>query len=174
MLLASLAMQSPPGGVIVEIGAFKGKTTAWLVEASEHHPARPAVVSIDPHDGMGHWHPTSTWPEFRRTVERFGLEQRGLEVHRAKSAEVATRWTRPISFLWIDGSHEYEDVAADIDGFVPHVLFGGWVVFDDATDPECPGVWRAIQERMLPQQDFEFLGLVRHLAVFRRTTVDGG
>jgi hypothetical protein len=169
MLLAHLAMQSPPSGVFVEIGAFKGKTTAWLVEAAQFHPSRPAVVSIDPHLGIGRWHPQSTWVEFRQTVERFQLESRGLEVRRAKSCDVAPSWLRPISFLWVDGSHEYEDVACDIDGFVSHVVPGGWVVFDDATGPKFPGVWRAIQERMLPRTGFASLGLLRHFAIFRRS-----
>jgi predicted O-methyltransferase YrrM len=168
MLLAHLAMQSPAKGVIVEIGAFKGRTTAWLVEAAGHHPARPAVVSIDPHLGMGHWHPASTWDEFQQTVERFGLQARGLEVRRAMSAQVAPSWLRPISFLWIDGSHDYQDVAGDIDGFVPHVLPGGWVVFDDAAAGDFPDVWQAIQDRMLPRTSFAYLGLLRHLAIFRR------
>jgi predicted O-methyltransferase YrrM len=170
MLLAHLARQSPPGGVFVEIGAFKGKTTAWLVEAAEHHASRPTVVSIDPHQGMGHWHPRSTWEEFQQTVQRFQLQARGLEVLRAKSSDVAPTWRRPISFLWIDGSHEYEDVAGDINGFVPHVLPGGWVVFDDAADAEFPGVPRAIQEQMLPRDDFAYLGLLRHFAIFRRSS----
>jgi predicted O-methyltransferase YrrM len=167
MLLAHLAMQSPAGGLIVEIGAFKGKTTTWLVEAAGHHPARPRVVSIDPHLGMD-YHRDSTWAEFQRTVERFALDRRGLEICRARSAEVAAAWARPISLLWIDGSHTYEDVAADIDGFVPHVLPGGWVVFDDAAGQEFPGVWRAIEERMLTRHSFQYLGLLRHLAIFRR------
>jgi predicted O-methyltransferase YrrM len=168
MLLAHLARQSPARGVIVEIGAFKGRTTAWLVEAAEHRPSRTAVVSIDPHLGMGHWHPASTWDEFQQTVERFDLQGRGLEVRRATSAQVAASWLRPISFLWIDGSHDYEDVAGDIDGFVPHVLPGGWVVFDDAATGEFPGVWQAIQDRMLTRTSFAHLGLLRHLAIFRR------
>jgi predicted O-methyltransferase YrrM len=169
MLLAYLAMQSPRSGVFVEIGAFKGKTTAWLVEAAQRHPSRPPVVSIDPHLGMGHWHPGPTWEEFRQTVDRFQLESRGLEIRRAKSSDVAPSWLRPISFLWIDGSHDYQDVVGDIDGFVPHVLPGGWVVFDDAAQGEFPGVWQAIQDRMLPRTSFTYLGLLRHFAVFRRS-----
>jgi predicted O-methyltransferase YrrM len=166
-LLAYLAMQSPPGGVFVEIGAFKGRSTAWIVEAAGHHAARPTVVSIDPHLGDD-WHPQTTWPDFKATVQRFEMDRRGLEVRRDLSRNVAAAWDRPIAFLWIDGSHEFQDVADDIEGFVPYVIPGGWVIFDDATDPNWPGVWQAIEERMLPRTDFEYLGLVRHFALFRR------
>jgi predicted O-methyltransferase YrrM len=165
-LLAFLALQSPAGGVFVEIGAFKGRSTAWLVEAAQRHAARPVVVSIDPHVGDD-WHPAATWADFSETVRRFALDRRGLEVHRAKSCDVAATWVRPIALLWIDGSHHYEDVRDDIQGFVPHVCPGGYVVFDDASDPDWPGVWQAIGEQMLPRTDFEYLGLLRHFAVFR-------
>src|SRR5438552_15292059 len=88
MLLAHLAMRSPPGGVFVEIGAFKGKTTAWLVEAAEHHSARPTVVSIDPH--LGTWyHPDSTWTDFQQTVACFQLKERGPEIRREMSSQSA-------------------------------------------------------------------------------------
>src|SRR5258708_3369502 len=40
-LLAHLVSKSPAGGCVVEIGAFKGKTTAWLVEAAQLRPDRP-------------------------------------------------------------------------------------------------------------------------------------
>ena len=166
-LLALLALQSPPGGVVLEIGAFKGKSTAWLVEAAEHRAERPTVVSIDPHIGAD-WHPQATWPDFQRTVETFGLLDRRLEIRRAFSADVARDWQRPISFLWVDGSHAYEDVVADIEGFVPFVVPGGYIVFDDATDPKF-GVRDALRDRMRPREDCQLLGLVRHLAVYRRT-----
>ena len=74
-LLAFLASEAPPGGCIVEIGSFKGRSAAWLIEAAERRPDRLKVVSIDPHQG-------GTWDEFCATLAQFKLEQRGLEVQR--------------------------------------------------------------------------------------------
>lgn len=167
-LLAYLVLQSPASGAIVEIGAFKGKSTAWLVEAAERSSRKPTIVSIDPHIGDASWHPDPTWLPFRRTVDEWDLERRGLEVLRASSHDVGAAWRRPISLLWIDGSHNYEDVQLDIAQFTPYVVPGGWVIFDDAEGDHFPGVARAIREWDASQAAFKNVGLIRHLAVFRR------
>src|SRR5262245_27701777 len=85
-LLAHLATIGPPGGAIVEIGAYKGRSTAWLVEAVERRADRPAVVSIDPHL-------RDTWDTFCGVVERFKLRERGLQVMRALSRDAGRDWT---------------------------------------------------------------------------------
>jgi predicted O-methyltransferase YrrM len=145
----------------VEIGAWKGKSTAWLVEGAHRHARPPHVVSIDPHQ-------RNSWEAFRQTVEQFHLEQRGLQIHRALSHEVGQHWRQPIALLWVDGCHEYEAVATDIDDFVPHVLPGGWVVFDDAAGGIFPGVEQAIDERLVARPGFERVATIRHLQIFRR------
>ncbi len=160
-LLAHLAMQAPAGGEIVEIGAWKGRTTAWLVEGSQLRPQPLPVTSIDPH-AFG------SWNEYRQTLAQFKLEHRGLTPIRDSSAQVGRGWSRPISLLWIDGSHDYADVLADIKLFVPHVILGGWIVFDDATGGLFPGVERAIQEEMLGRSGFSQVAIIRHLNLFAR------
>lgn len=162
-LLAHLASMSPAGGDIVEIGAWKGKSTAWLVEGAQRQSHRPAIVSIDPHERQ-------SWDDFSSTVRRFDLVGRGLTIHRAASHDVGRTWSRPIGLLWVDGCHEYEAVVRDIADFVPHVMPGGWVVFDDAAGGVFPGVEQAISEGMTPRGAFARLATIRHLQVFRRRT----
>lgn len=167
-LLARLVLTSPWGGCVVEIGAAHGKSTAWLVEAASSRKPSSAVVSIDPHMN-------GTWESFNATVCRFRLDGRGLEVRRATSHVVGQDWKRPISFLWIDGSHRYDDVIRDIEDFTPHVIGGGRVVFDDARGNRFPGVERAIAERMSRHLDFRSLGMIKNFALFERrpTTASG-
>ena len=163
-LLASLATQAPPGGVIVEIGAWKGRITAWLVEASERRPDRPPVVSIDPHSGqLG-----ESWDDFCRTVADFNLAERGLQIVRASSHVVAQTWSRPISLLWIDGSHDYEDVALDIADYTSHVVAGGIVAFDDSAGGAFPGVERAIAEWSATSGNFQRIATLRETSIFRK------
>jgi hypothetical protein len=52
---------------------------------------------------------------------------------------------QPIDLLFIDGSHDYEDVLADIDMWTPLLADEGIVAFND---PYAPGVNRALRERM--------------------------
>jgi predicted O-methyltransferase YrrM len=162
-LLAHFVASAPEGGCVVEIGAFCGKSTAWLVEAANRRNPPLTVVSIDPHQN-------GSWESFCATVSRFQLERRALEVRRAMSHDVGKEWNRPISFLWIDGSHEYRDVLQDIEDFTPHVVAGGRVVFDDACNQRLPGVARAIAERMSPHPGFRPLGTIKNFAVFERTS----
>lgn len=145
----------------MEIGAYKGKSAAWLIEATETRADHPPVVSIDPHAQY------DTWDEFSATVAEFKLEKRGLEICRAQSHEVGVKWDRPISLLWIDGSHEYEDVVNDIEDFVPHVVPGGWVVFDDAASDDF-GIDPALESSMFNREEFKFLGYLKHFAIFQR------
>jgi hypothetical protein len=62
------------------------------------------------------------------------------------SSEVAKSWDKPIHFLFVDGSHLYEDVLADFAGFFPHVVPGGLVAFHDVATESWPGVLRAWRE----------------------------
>jgi predicted O-methyltransferase YrrM len=171
-LLAYLAWKAPQQGCLVEIGAFKGKTTALLVEIANRRPDRPAVYSIDPHaDFPSYANPSqimNTWASYCETVQRFHLTERGLNVVRAFSHDAGRTWNRPISFLWIDGGHEFEDVVHDIDDFVPLVVPGGWIVFDDAKGGYFPGVERAIREKMLGNPSFCHRGAIKHFEIFQR------
>ena len=49
--------------------------------------------------------------------------------------------------VFIDGSHVYEDVVADFNGFFPHLLPGGILAVHDVGDGH-PGVWKAWREHM--------------------------
>ena len=160
-LLAWIAVNSPDNGCIVEIGAWKGRSAAWLVEAAHQHKPPLSVTSIDPHQ-------QGTWEHFQRTVAEQNLIARGLTVHRACSHEIGANWNKPISLLWIDGCHDYEVVKQDILDFTPHVVPGGWVVFDDAAGGYFPGVPRAIDEEMSPQPDFSYVTTLRHVQIFRK------
>lgn len=160
-LLAFLAHTAPGDGWIVEIGAWKGKSAAWLVEGSQLRRKPLPVVSIDPHE-------RDSWNEFQATASRLDLTGRGLEVRRAFSHEIGRAWRRPIALLWVDGCHEYEPVRQDIADFAPHVVADGWVVFDDAAGGRFPGVERALAERMDRDPRFRRVATLRHLAVYRR------
>jgi predicted O-methyltransferase YrrM len=58
----------------------------------------------------------------------------------APSLEAATYWSEPIDFLYIDADHEYAQVLADLEAWVPHVRPGGWIAGDDYANPGFPGV----------------------------------
>src|SRR5206468_3092487 len=66
----------------------------------------------------------------------------------ATSEDASKAWSgQPIRLLFIDGLHSYEGVSFDIRDWVPRVMPGGVIVFDDYfnADPEV-GVRRAVDE----------------------------
>ena len=158
MLLYYLAVTTLAPGCIVEIGAFKGKSTAWLAQAARQAGRR--LHSIDPQV-------EGTLEDFRATVREFDLAA-VTTIYHAFSHDVGKGWSAPIAFLWVDGGHDYGTVLQDIRDFAPHVTPGGWIVFDDARPDVTPGVIRAIEETLRRDDTFEYVGRIRDVDVFRR------
>ena len=176
-LLGTIAACVPRGGVIVEIGTFKGKSAVMLAKVAAHYGVGP-VVAIDPHnfDSVGlEAHRTSpeasSFNEFLHNVATAGVRDR-LEVHRAYSTEIAAGWNRPISFLWIDGDHTYPGAKADFDGFARHLVGGGVVAFHDALH-EFAGPIRVFVEDVLRSDRFGAAGFVQSIAWAQFRPEDG-
>jgi hypothetical protein len=55
---------------------------------------------------------------------------------------------------FIDGGHDYDFVARDIDNLTPLLVPGGWICFDDAFST-YKGVDRAIEDHILANPGFE-------------------
>jgi hypothetical protein len=52
--------------------------------------------------------------------------------------------------IFVDGSHQYEDVIADFENFFPYVASGGLLAFHDVI-PEWNGCLRAWQNHIAPK-----------------------
>jgi predicted O-methyltransferase YrrM len=135
-----LALQVPPGCTAVEIGSFKGKSSAYI--ASGLAPsARLACVDVWENRAMPYDPPEDVLPEFQRNTT---LYRDKIDTYRGLSADVARNWKSRIDLLFIDGDHSYEGCLGDIDAWLPHVRPGGWVAFHDSGQE---GVARALRER---------------------------
>jgi len=133
------ARSLPKQATIVEIGAYKGKSTASLalgcLGSSRH------VFSIDMFGGsyedvrdteIAHKFEMSFLDDWQRNMSRLGVLQHATALQ-GDSKTVVRNWTRPIHLLFIDGSHKYEDVVADFENFFPYVVEGGLVALHDVT-----------------------------------------
>lgn len=141
--LFGAARSLPSGANIVEIGSFKGRSTVALAlgcGGSGKH-----VFAVDTFDGNEvDFLRRGFYDEFLMNIENCGVGKVVIPV-KGKSRIVAAEWARPIHLLFIDGSHEYNDVIADFDDFYPHVVPGGLVAFHDVT-PTWPDVLRVWEE----------------------------
>lgn len=150
-----------PSATFVEVGAWCGKSTVYLGAAAEHTGA--VLFSLDHHHGSEenqagweHHDPglidpdtgrIDTLPHWRRTVGLADLEQAVVGLV-GDSPVVASRWTTPLDFCFIDGGHGDEPAWADYRGWTPHVRVGGLLaihdVFPDPADGGRPpyDLWR--------------------------------
>lgn len=85
------------------------------------------------------------------------------------------QWQGPIGLLFIDGLHDYTNVARDFHHFLPWLASGAYVAFHDYAD-YYPGV-KAFVHELLARGDFESVQCVRSLMLLRRVaggTAPGG
>lgn len=118
-----------PGAVVLEVGAFKGCSTAALAFGVG---PQGRVLSIDPFCGEGtdFWCKEDFLRDWADNMIRLGFVDT-VNARVGKSSEFWEDWDIPLDLLFIDGSHELEDVEGDFRWFYPWVKGGGWVMMHD-------------------------------------------
>ena len=149
-LLYALAHHGPGSGAIVEIGSAWGLSTVFLATGAKR-ARRERVHAIDPHTGdpwylqgiapprsgvvAGPDHAAtlafSSQQQFEATLREFGVDDwvESVVLTSEEAAKVVD--TGPVRLLFVDGLHTYEGVHTDLECWVPRVLRGGIIVFDD-------------------------------------------
>ena len=170
ILLYALAKSSLGNGVIVEIGSWKGRSTIWLASGSKS-AKREKVFAIDPHTGSvelrkAFGNHINTEQEFRRNIKRTELEDWVVPLV-MKSTEAVINWKAPIRLLWIDGSHEYEDVKSDFILWEPHLDYDGIIALHDCFG--FAGPRQVVKELLLTSDKFSNIGLIGGLIFAKKT-----
>lgn len=129
-------------GNLVEIGCLHGRSTSVLVQASSVFNAK--VTSIDPFYVTPNTNQQSTYENWVNNLSKVGLKApRMLAV---ESHAAAAEYQDEISFLFIDGAHDYEHVREDIADWTPKVKVEGVIAFHDMFMPHISGVAQAVTE----------------------------
>jgi hypothetical protein len=131
--------------VVVEIGAYKGKSTCFIAEGLRGSSSRLYSVDTWFNDGGMRQSRMDTFPDFLRNISPWSGKIIPL---RGFSADIRKAWPfeRKIDFLWIDGDHAYAGVKKDIEDWLPLVRGGCFVCFHDYR--EYPDVKRAVDEKI--------------------------
>jgi cephalosporin hydroxylase len=146
-----------PDGDIVEIGSWWGRSAALFVLLAQRWKIG-SVLCVDPwrQDNLNQGvevldrasaRVDTDWAHQIFQINLAPLAGGRLNFMRATSTDAAARYhpgltlenesfgattyTGQIAFLHIDGNHTYEHAAADAAAWTPHVMPGGWIVFDD-------------------------------------------
>ena len=138
-------------GCIVEVGSYRGRSTAALCAGVSAGPTASGehtvpVYAVEPHEKFVGVRGAKFGPGDRREFFKNMVEHRMVRFVRllnATSRVVSPGWHTPVSLLYLDGDHRYESTLADFEAWRPHLVDGAVVMFADALD-EGPG--RVISE----------------------------
>ncbi|TMK60294.1 MAG: class I SAM-dependent methyltransferase [Actinobacteria bacterium] len=179
---------------VVEIGVYRGRlllplamTMASLGRGEavgiDPYSAAAAVQTDDHNRGLDlvEWPRSVDWDalyeETWARIEHWGLAD-CCRLLRARSADVAAAFdVSSVDLLHVDGNHDRDAVARDVELFLPKVRPGGFVVLDDASwqsvRPTCDSL-RASHELILqvvdPHDVLLSTGQGNDFAVFRVTS----
>ncbi len=152
--LYQLARFATPTDVLVELGSWRGLSTAWIA-AGLIDRGRGTLIAVDTWAGtateqqhaelLKGYGPDQLFHEFLGNMRHCGVAER-VEARRATTREAALAWRQGvcIGVLHIDAGHEYADVRADFELWTPYVVDGGYIVFDDV--PSWAGPSRVVSE----------------------------
>lgn len=146
---AFLYRQARRKGHMVEIGCLFGRSTSVLVRAASVFAAH--LTTIDPF-----FKTPNTKTDASPELWRKNLQDQGLtppDLLQMTSHEAAKLYKNEISFLFIDGGHNYETVRQDIEDWVPMVRETGVVAFHDMFAPHIDGVTKAVSEWWLSEYE---------------------
>ncbi len=144
-LLYQLAQKNKKLGVVVELGSYHGKSTICLAQGVQS-ANDGKVYAVDIFEGNRYSNAGDFLPRFMGNVTSYGVKD-SITPIRGDFAEVAETWDKQIRLLFIDGSHQYEDVKRDFDVWERHVVVGGVIAFHDSLTHH--GVTQVISEAMM-------------------------
>ncbi len=134
------AKSLPDKAIIVEIGSFKGRSTCSLAYGCRG--TNKHVFAIDTFEGNDiDFTYRGFFEEFLYNIERCGLSAYVTPIQE-RSSQVAKSWDNPVHMLFIDGSHQYQDVLTDFYDFFPHLVPGCIVAVHDVVET-WPGTSKA-------------------------------
>jgi predicted O-methyltransferase YrrM len=165
-----------PGGRIVEIGSFRGRSMIVLASAAE---AGVELVAIDPHAGNDRGpHEFEGFEEeasqdhdvFNANLAKAGVSDRVRHV-RKFSNEALADVPGEIDLLYIDGAHRFRPALDDIRRWGDKVRPGGDLLIHDSFS--SLGVTLALVASRFFSGDWRYLGRSESMTHYRREPMRG-
>jgi glycosyltransferase involved in cell wall biosynthesis len=154
---------------IVEVGSYCGRSTIVIGSVVKAISPEVKIYAIDPHDGrigaldQGIRKAVPTLEKFRLNIAREDITD---VVETIKEYPYKVSFKKPISLLFIDGLHDYVNVARDFFHFEPWVVSGGFIIFHDYAD-YYPGV-KAFVDEILGSGEYREVHRVSSLIVIQK------
>jgi predicted O-methyltransferase YrrM len=141
-------------GPLLEIGSYLGRSTLFLAAGIVEAGASTVLYSLDHHHGSEEMQ--AGWPDhdpslvdetsgkmdslmrWRRRIEDCGADDVVIGVV-GRSEIVASNWTTPLSFVFIDGGHGVDVEWADYRGWSAKIAPGGLLAIHDVFPDPADG-----------------------------------
>jgi glycosyltransferase involved in cell wall biosynthesis len=148
-LYERVVKEAKDGATFVEIGTWKGRSAAHMASLIEASGKNIRFITIDTFKGSPGEKAHADDPDLKagklKEVAMKNLEPfTKLEVFESDSVEAAKSFAdKSIDFVFIDAAHEYANVKADIEAWLPKLKDGGVLAGDDF---EWEGMRKAVKE----------------------------
>lgn len=171
-VLFDAAAEVRPGGRIVEIGSFRGRSTIVLATAAD---VGVEVVAIDPHAGNDRGPQEIAGYQvaaegdhsaFLANLEKAGVADRVRHV-RTLSNEAHPTVDGQVELLWVDGAHRFGPALEDLRHWGDRVVPGGRMLIHDSWS--SVGVTLAILRHLAFNRRWRYDGRVGSLAAYTKT-----
>lgn len=172
--LWNAAERVKPGGQIVEIGSFQGKSAAVLARSAD---SSVTVVAIDPHAGNdrgpGEWDGVAEDGQADHDAFIANLTEAGVVgrvTHAREFSNLASGLVEgPIDFLYVDGAHGYAPASDDITRWGGRVVVGGEMFIHDVYNSLF--VTLAVLRHLSLSRRWRYVGRARSLAMYERVNL---
>lgn len=164
-LLYSLARQADNTGSIVELGSFKGRSTVWMGLGSLSGE-KAQIVAIDPGIGSNDVGNYPTKDAFLKNIKGAGVSEIIKPIFKT-SEDASKEWDSPISLLFIDAAHDYQNVTKDFVLWEPRLINDSFVAMHDCLNP-AEGPVRVFLEKVLLSGRFSDFGMTDSIMFARK------
>jgi len=163
---------------VLEIGTLFGIGLIMVYEYAKQRFDNVHITALDPLEGYYSKNVRDIITDeainegnLRHNLEVAGVDEADFSLIKAlstsKKAIKSARQKGEYDVLIIDGDHSYNGVKADFTLYLPFVSTGGYIIFDDYSAPDWPGVQKFVDESVHDHPDVAFIGASWRTAVFQ-------
>ena len=135
-----------PNGMIVELGAWKGRSSAFLVVEAKNKSQDIQIHIVDTWLGSGEHAAGMTDGLYEKFIANMSPLNGHYQAHRMTTDKAASLFEdSSLDGVFIDADHTYEAVKKDIQNWLPKVRKGGILAGHDYIHT-WPGVVQAVNE----------------------------
>lgn len=135
-----------PDGTIVELGAWKGRSSAFLVVEAKNKSPNIKIHIVDTWLGSGEHTVGMTDGLYEKFISNMAPLNGHYQAHRMTTDDAAPLFEDgSLDSVFIDADHTYEAVKRDIANWMPKVRKGGILAGHDYIHT-WPGVIQAVNE----------------------------